>query len=65
MEIERRIHLANGGFAKMKQLWYYEQLTLQLKLRIYLSYILPLLTYNMGTWAMNKALETKKSDSSK
>ena len=58
-EIEQRIQLANGGFAKMKQPWYYKQSTIQLKLRIYTSYILPLLTYNMGTWAMTKTLETK------
>ena len=43
----------------MKQLWYYKQSTTQLKLRIYASYILPLLTYNMGTWVMTKTLETK------
>ena len=40
------------------QMCYYEHSTLQLKLRIYLSYTQPLLTYNMGTWTMTKALET-------
>ena len=59
-EIDRRIHLANGGLAKMKHMWYYKQTSsTQLKIRIYTAYVFPLLTYNMGTWAMNKSLEKK------
>lgn len=60
VDIDHRIRLSNAAFARMKCLRIYcDRMSVALRVRIYKTYVLPLLQYNMGTWALNTTLESK------
>ena len=50
-DVARRMQLANVSFHKM---WTGAQISLLLRLRLYSAFVLPVLTYNMGTWGLTK-----------
>ena len=51
----RRMQLANVSFHKMWTVWFRgAQISLHLRLRLYSAFVLPILTYNMGTWGLTK-----------
>ena len=54
-DVARRMHLANVSFHKMWTVWFRgAQISLPLRLRLYSAFVLPVLTYNMGTWGLTK-----------
>ena len=54
-DVARRMQLANISFHKMWTVWFRgAQISLLLRLRLYSAFILPVLTYNMGTWGLTK-----------
>ncbi|XP_029657460.1 uncharacterized protein LOC115231616 [Octopus sinensis] len=62
-DVTRRKILSNGAFRKLMSLWgTKKKLTGKTKIRIYNSFLLPILTYNCGTWGLTK-LENQKLDS--
>ena len=49
-DVARRMKLANVSFHKMWTVWFRgAQISLHLRLRLYSAFVLPILTYNMGT----------------
>ena len=54
-DVTRRMQLANVSFHKMWTVWFRgAQISLLLWLRLYSAFVLPVLTYNMGTWGLTK-----------
>ena len=54
-DVARRMPLANVSFHKMWTVWFRgAQISLHLRLRLYSAFVLPVLTYNMGTWGLTK-----------
>ena len=54
-DVTRRMQLANVSFHKMWTVWFIgAQISLLLWLRRYSAFVLPVLTYNMGTWGLTK-----------
>ena len=54
-DMARRMQLANVSFHKMWTVWFRgAQISLHLRLRLYSAFVLPVLTYNMGTWGLTK-----------
>ena len=52
----RRKQLANVAFGKLWTVWFRRaHISLQLRLRLYASFVIPVLTYNMGTWGLTQA----------
>jgi hypothetical protein len=61
-ELKRRKQLAAAAFQKAKQLWANDsKVREKRRLRIYNSCVKPILTYNMGTWALTQS-ETAELD---
>ena len=55
-DVARRKQLANVAFRKLWTVWFRRaHISLQLRLRLYASFVIPVLTYNMGTWGLTKA----------
>ena len=51
--VARRKQLANVAFRKLWTVWFRRtHISLQLRLRVYASFVIPVLTYNMGTWGL-------------
>ena len=49
------MQLANVSFHKMWTVWFRgAQISLHMRLRLYSAFVLPVLTYNMGTWGLTK-----------
>ena len=54
-DVARRMQLANVSFHKMWTVWFRgAQISLHLRLLLYSAFVLPVLTYNMGTWGLTK-----------
>ena len=54
-DVAHRMQLANVSFHKMWTVWFRgAQISLHLRLRLYSAFVLPVLTYNMGTWGLTK-----------
>ena len=54
-DVTRRMQLANVSFHKMWSVWFRgAQISLLLRLWLYSAFVLPVLTYNMGTWGLTK-----------
>ena len=54
-DVARRMQLANVSFHKMWTVWFsVAQISFPLRLRLYSAFVLPVLTYNMGTWGLTK-----------
>ena len=54
-DVARRMQLANVSFHKMWTVWFRgAQISLHLRLWLYSAYVLPVLTYNIGTWGLTK-----------
>ena len=52
-DVARRKQLANVAFRKLWTVWFRRtHISLQLRLRLYASFVIPVLTYNMGTWGL-------------
>ena len=52
----RRKQLANVAFRKLSNVWFRRwRINLPLRLRLYESFVVPVLVYNMGTWGLTKA----------
>ena len=52
----RRKQLANVAFRKLSTVWFRRsRISLPLRLRLYESFVVPVLIYNMGTWGLTKA----------
>ena len=52
----RRKQLANVAFRKLSTVWFRRsRISLLLRLRLYDSFVVPVLVYNMGTWGLTKA----------
>ena len=59
-DIDRRIQLSNFAIKQLQNKWMYSnKLSIKLRMKLYKCYILPILTYNMGTWSLNSSLEKK------
>ena len=55
-DVARRKQLANVAFRKLSTVWFRRpRISLPLGLRLYESFVVPVLTYNMGTWGLTKA----------
>ena len=55
-EAARRKQLANVAFHKLSTVWFRRsRISLPLRLRLYESFVVPVLIYNMGTWGLTKA----------
>ena len=55
-DVARRKQLANVAFRKLSTVWFRRsRIRLPLRLRLYESFVVPVLTYNMGTWGLTKA----------
>ena len=55
-DVMRRIQLASAAFRKLWSLWIRGHLiNEQLRVRLYNAYILPVLSYNMGTWGLTSS----------
>ena len=54
-EVKRRKQLASVALNNMKSIWKINnKIGVKRKVRLYKTYIYSILTYNMGTWALNK-----------
>lgn len=59
-DIDRRCQLAAGSLARLNKLWMHKHLlSLSRRTRLYNAYVLPVLTYNLGTQALNKQTNNK------
>ncbi len=59
-DISRRKQLAIVAFRNLMNLWVRRnQISEKLRLRLYNAFVLPVLTYNMGTWGLTKREEEK------
>ena len=55
-DVARRKQLANVAFRKLSTVWFRRaHISLQLRLRLYASFVIPVLTYNIGTWGLTQA----------
>ena len=55
-DVARRKQHANVAFRKLWTVWFRRaHISLQLRLRLYASFVIPVLTYNMGTWGLTQA----------
>ena len=55
-DVARRKQLANVAFRKLWTVWFRRaHISLQLRLRLDASFVIPVLTYNMGTWGLTQA----------
>ena len=55
-DVARRKQLANVAFRKLSTVWFRRsRISLPLRLRLYESFVVPVLIYNMGTWGLTKA----------
>ena len=55
-DVARRKQLANVAFRKLSTVRFRRsRISLPLRLRLYESFVVPVLTYNMGTWGLTKA----------
>ena len=55
-DVARRKQLANVAFRKLWTVWFRRaHISLQLRLRLYASFVIPVLTYNIGTWGLTHA----------
>ena len=55
-DVARRKQLANVAFRKPSTVWFRRsRISLLLRLRLYDSFVVPVLVYNMGTWGLTKA----------
>ena len=55
-DVARRKQLANVAFRKLWTVWFRRaHISLQLRLRLYASFVIPVLTYTMGTWGLTQA----------
>ena len=55
-DVARRKQLANVAFRKLSTVWFRRsRISLPLRLRLYDSFVVHVLTYNMGTWGLTKA----------
>ena len=54
-DVARRKQLANVAFRKLSTVWFRRsRISLPLRLRLYESFVVPVLIYNMGTWGLTK-----------
>ena len=54
-DVARRKQLANVAFRKLSTVWFRRsRISLLLRLRLYDSFVVPVLVYNMGTWGLTK-----------
>ena len=55
-DVARRKQLANVAFRKLSTVWFRRsRISLPLRLRLYDSFVVPVLIYIMGTWGLTKA----------
>ena len=55
-DVPRRKQLANVAFRKLSTVWFSQsRISLPLWLRLYESFVVPVLIYNMGTWGLTMA----------
>ncbi|KAF0728638.1 hypothetical protein Ae201684P_016449 [Aphanomyces euteiches] len=55
-DLKRRFTLARSAFHRMWRLWFRRDLIAETtRLRLYNCYVLPVLTYNCGTWALTQS----------
>ena len=55
-DVARRKQLANVAFRKLWTVWFRRaHISLQLRLRLYASFVIPVPTYIMGTWGLTQA----------
>ena len=55
-DVARRKQLANVAFRKLSTVWFRRsRISIPLRLRLYDFVVVPVLTYNMGTWGLTKA----------
>ena len=54
-DVARRKQLANVAFRKLSTVWFrWSRISLPLRLRLYESFVVRVLIYNMGTWGLTK-----------
>ncbi|XP_035682844.1 uncharacterized protein LOC118420231 [Branchiostoma floridae] len=58
-DIEERIQLANLAMRKMWKMWGTKHISLQLKLKLFEVYVIPVMLYNAGTWGLTEQLAYK------
>ncbi|XP_078576706.1 uncharacterized protein LOC144862234 [Branchiostoma floridae x Branchiostoma japonicum] len=58
-DIEARIQLANLAMRKMWKMWGTKHISLQLKLKLFEVYVIPVMLYNAGTWGLTEQLAYK------
>lgn len=59
-DVDRRITLAKAAFGRFWKIWLGKRLvSTKTKLRIYNAFVLPVLTYNLGSLAANKGIESR------
>ena len=59
-ELDRRKQLAANALNTTRVLWNkFSRVSVRRRIRIYNAYVLPILTYNMGTWALTKSDESE------
>ena len=55
-DVARRKQLANVAFRKLWTVWFRRtHISLHLRLRLYASFVIPVLTYNMAKWVLTQA----------
>ncbi|KAI8514759.1 E3 ubiquitin-protein ligase ubr1 [Branchiostoma belcheri] len=58
-DIEGRIQLANLAMKNMWHMWGAKAVSLELKLKLFHVYVLPVLLYNAGTWGLTEQVASK------
>jgi len=58
-DIESRMQLANLAMNNMFYMWGAKAVSLELKLKLFHVYVLPVLLYNAGTWGLTEQLASK------
>ncbi|CAH1277378.1 Hypp9590 [Branchiostoma lanceolatum] len=58
-DIEERIQLANVAMRKMWSMWGTQHISLELKLKLFQVYVIPVILYNAGTWGLTEQLAYK------
>ena len=58
-DIKRRMQLATVQFAKLSNIWKTKGIALKTRLRLYNALIIPIITYNAGTWGLTSAQSNK------
>ncbi|XP_078674907.1 uncharacterized protein LOC144912958 [Branchiostoma floridae x Branchiostoma belcheri] len=58
-DIEGRIQLANLAMKSMWHMWGAKAVSLELKLKLFHVYVLPVLPYNAGTWGLTEQVASK------